>query len=93
LVVAAALMAMSACGARTCSGFALSLAFDHGGQPSPLAAAEEFAAHGGVGDVPSSGWHEDGSDDEGVVVRSGTATLHVIQGSDGTWQVDSGRSC
>jgi hypothetical protein len=92
LLVAAALMTGS-CDAAGCSGFALSLTSDSGGQPSPVAAAEWFAENGGVGGVPSSGWREDSSDDTGVVVRSGDATVHVIQGPDGTWQVDSGQSC
>ena len=76
-----------------CRGFSLSLVSDRGGQPTPVAAAVWFAAHGGVGDVPRSGWHEEGPDETGVVLRSGLATVHVIQGSDRTWQVDSGQSC
>ncbi|MGZ4538817.1 MAG: hypothetical protein ACXVX8_03780 [Blastococcus sp.] len=76
-----------------CRAFSLSLASDHGGQPSPRAAAEWLSGHGGVGDLPRSGWHEDGHDESGVTVRSGDVALHVVQGSDGTWQVDSGSWC
>ena len=77
----------------TCSGFALSLAMDHGGQPSPVAAAEWFAAHGDGADVPGTGWHQAGHDESGALVRSERWTLHVIQGADRTWFVDSGRWC
>lgn len=69
-------------------------AADHGGQPTPVAAAEWFAAHNsGVATVPGTGWHEDSRDDSGVVLRSGHATLHAVQGTDQTWTVDGGRSC
>jgi hypothetical protein len=77
----------------SCGGFSLSLVSDRGGQPSPVAAAEWFTGHGGVGGLPQSGWHEGGQDDSGVIVRSGDVALHVIRGSDGTWQVDSGSWC
>ena len=76
-----------------CGGFALSLASDRGGQASPVDAAERFAGLEGVPDVPESGWQEDDQDENGVIVRSGDATLHVIQGPDKTWQVDSGSTC
>jgi hypothetical protein len=76
-----------------CSGFALSLASDRGGQPSPVAAAEWFAEHGGDAGLPRSGWHEVGGDESGSTVRSGAVTLHVVRGPDGTWQVDSGSQC
>jgi 2-keto-4-pentenoate hydratase len=62
----------------TCQGFSLSLASDHGGLPSPVAAAE---------------WFADGHDGSGVILRSGNVTLHAVQGPDTTWQVDSGRRC
>jgi len=71
----------------------LSLYSDRGGQSSPLAAAEWFPDHGGIEGVPQSGWHEEARTETGVSVRSGESTLHVIQGSDGTWQVDGGSSC
>jgi hypothetical protein len=93
-VVVTAVLSAAGCGSGSCSGFAMSLAFDHGGQPTPVAAAEWFAAHSGdVATVPRTGWHEDSHDDSGVVVRSGNATVHAIQGTDTTWQVDSGKSC
>jgi hypothetical protein len=94
IVVGAALLATGSCGtaapAHDCGGFSLSLVSDRGGQPSPVAAAEWFSEHGGVPGVPSSGWHQDGS---GSSVRSGELTLHVVQGPDATWQVDSGSYC
>lgn len=76
-----------------CEGFALSLASDHGGQPSPIAAAEWLSEREGVAGLPKSGWREDGQDESGSIVRSGNATVHVVRGSDGTWQVDSGSWC
>jgi hypothetical protein len=93
-VVTAALVSAAGCASGNCPGFAMSLAFDHGGQPTPVAAAEWFAAHRSeVATVPRTGWQEDSRDDSGVVLRSGDATLHAIQGTDKTWQVDSGRQC
>jgi hypothetical protein len=76
----------------TCQGFSLSLASDRGGHPSPVAAAEWFV-RGDAGEVPRSGWQEDGHDGSGVILRSGNVTLHAVQGPDTTWQVDSGRRC
>ena len=75
------------------SGFALSLASDTGGQPTPVAAATWFATHGGVGPLPRRGWHVLHRDAEGVRLRAGSSTVHVMQGRDGTWQVDSGTRC
>lgn len=96
----AAGLATAACGilpgAQGCgqpSGFALSLASDTGGQPSPVAAANWFATHGGVGPLPRHGWHVVRRDAEGVRLRAGSSTVHVMQGRDGTWQVDSGTRC
>jgi hypothetical protein len=43
--------------------------------------------------VPQSGWQEDGADGAGVTVGSGEVTVHVVQGPDQTWQVDSGSTC
>jgi hypothetical protein len=77
----------------SCGGFSLSLVSDRGGQPSPVAAAEWLTGHGGVGGLPQSGWHEDGQDESGSIVRSGDVALHVLRGPDGTWQVDSGSWC
>ena len=92
MAVTAVLLSAAGCASSTCAGFALSAA-DHGGQPTPVAAAEWFAAHPNTATVPRTGWEEAGHDDTGVVLRSGDATLHVIQGTDRTWQVDSGRQC
>jgi hypothetical protein len=79
--------------AQSCEGFALSLS-DRGGQPTPLAAAQRFVAEGGV-DVrlPRSGWRIQDREAAGATVTSGDWSLHVLQGPDSTWQVDSGRRC
>ncbi len=91
LVIAAALPATASC-SRVCHGFAASLASDRGGQATPVAAAEWAGAHGDYG-IPRSGWHQDGKDDGGVILRSGNWTVHAGQGPDGTWQVASGTTC
>lgn len=83
--------ARSACASG--SAFALSLVSDRGGQPAPVAAAVWFARHGGVAGVPDRGWREAGRHGRGATVRSGPVTLHVVQGPDRTWQVDSGSWC
>lgn len=75
------------------SAFALSLVSDRKGQPTPVAAAAWFARHGGVAGVPDRSWREAGRHDHGATVRSGPVTLHVVQGPDRTWQVDSGSWC
>ena len=75
------------------SAFALSLVSDRGGQPAPVAAAAWFARHGGVAGVPARGWREVSRHGRGATVRSGPVTLHVVQGPDRTWQVDSGSWC
>ena len=73
------------------SGFELSLVSDRGGQRSPVLASEWFATHDQtVATVPRIGWHEDGTDTTGTFTRSGQVRLHVIEGPDKTWQVDSG---
>jgi hypothetical protein len=83
--------ASSACSSG--SAFALSLVSDRGGQPTPVAAAAWFARRGGVAGVPAQGWREAGRHGRGATVRSGPVTLHVTQGPDRTWQVDSGSWC
>jgi hypothetical protein len=83
--------ASSACSSG--SAFALSLVSDRGGQPTPVAAAAWFARRGGVPGVPAQGWRETGRQGGGAAVRSGPVTLHVVQGADRTWQVDSGSWC
>jgi hypothetical protein len=75
------------------SAFELSLVSDRGGQPTPAAAAAWFARHGGVRGVPARGWREAGRHGRDATVQSGPVTLHVVQGADGTWQVDSGSRC
>jgi hypothetical protein len=86
------LLATAAC--TPCSqsrGFSLSLANGSGGESSPITAAEWFAVHGGVwSDIPTTGWHVIGDPGPATDVRSGSMTLQVLQGSDGTWQVVSG---
>jgi hypothetical protein len=76
---------------RTCSGFALSLASDWGGQSSPTEAAVWFAQHGSVQGVPKTGWKEVSTGNAEATVQSGGLQLHVIEGPDHTWQVDSGQ--
>jgi hypothetical protein len=77
-----------------CSGFALSLASDRGGQSSPIKAAAWFAQHGSVQGIPKSGWKEVSTGKAEASVQSGGVHLHVVQGPDQTWQVDSGQySC
>jgi hypothetical protein len=75
------------------SGFALSLVSDRGGQPTPAAAAAWFARHGGLPGIPADGWWQVSRSGSGATVESGAVTLHVSQGSDRTWQVDSGYRC
>ena len=75
------------------SGFELSLVSNQGGQPSPVKAAEWFAAHGGEDNIPSREWSKVSQDNQGVTVYSGKTVLHILRGADGTWLVDSGKQC
>ena len=75
----------------TCSGFALSLASDRGGQSSPTNAAVWFAQHSSVHGIPKAGWKEVSTGKAEATVQSGGVQLHVIEGSDQSWQVDSGQ--
>jgi preprotein translocase subunit SecD len=75
------------------TSFELSLVSDRNGQPTPEKAAAWFASHGGIGNVPGRGWHVTSSSAGTATVQSGNSTLHVIQGPDRTWQVDSGHNC
>ena len=100
------LIGISACGAEVantsspsasstpCSqhrAFSLSLVKDTGGETSPIAAAQWFATHGGVwSDIPTTGWSVTGSLGLSTSVQSGSFTLEVLHGPDGTWQVASG---
>jgi hypothetical protein len=96
-------VAISACGlggsadaagpACPTAAFQVSLVSAIGGEPTPLAAARWFARHGGVAHVPASGWQLAREDGGAATVRSGLVTLHVIEGPDGTWQVDGGSTC
>ena len=88
---ATAATARSACASG--SAFALSLVSDRGGQPAPVAAAAWFARHGGLTGIPAQGWRQISRSGSSVTVESGAVTLHVIQGPDRTWQVDSGNRC
>jgi hypothetical protein len=75
----------------TCSGFALSLASDRGGQSSPTEAAVWFAQHGSVQGIPKTGWKQVSTGNAEATVQSGGVQLHVLEGPDHTWQVDSGQ--
>jgi hypothetical protein len=75
----------------TCSAFALSLASDRGGQSSPIKAASWFAQHGSVQGTPKVGWKVVSTGKAEAAVQSGGVQLHVIEGPDQTWQVDSGQ--
>lgn len=66
---------------------------DIDGLPTAAAAVEDFVGPQGLDGLPPTGWHGDGRDQNGVIFRSGRAMVHVIQGSDGTWQVEEGRTC
>ena len=79
--------------ASTCSSFSLSLVSNTGGQPSPVAAAEWFARHGQLAGTPAGGWHVVSQGTAEASVQSGAVVLHVIEGPDQTWQVDSGQHC
>ena len=87
------LTCITGCGWGSCEGFALSLASDHGGQTTPTEAAAYFAVHGGISGLPLTGWQRLDGTPTGTSVRSGRTTLHALQGSDGTWQIDSGEAC
>ena len=93
VVTAATALLTTSCGGEECSAFAASPAADGGGAASPVEAAELFARQDDTG-WPDDGWQEEGRDPTaGAVVRSGSRTLHALPVSDGTWVVDSGRTC
>jgi hypothetical protein len=83
--------ATASCGSG--SGFALSLVSNTGGQPTPVSAAYWFARHGGVPGIPKTGWRQASHAGKTAEVESGHVTLHVIEGPDDRWQVDSGETC
>lgn len=75
------------------SGFALSLVSDTGGAASPVEAARDFVLGGSVWSSPTTGWTATDRGEDGATVSSGDSYLHVFQGPDMTWQVDSGYRC
>jgi hypothetical protein len=75
------------------SNFELSLVSDRGGQPTPVRAAMWFAGHGGVAGIPRAGWRLTSRTGQQAVAKSGHVIVHVIEGPDRTWQVDSGSTC
>jgi hypothetical protein len=93
-VLAATVAATTGCSlvGQECSGFAIDFALDAHGQDSPEAAAEAVSREG-TADLPGSGWRQVGTDDGGVRMRSGMATVHVLRLPDGSWAVDSGSTC
>lgn len=74
-----------------CSAFGLSLVSDRGGQSSPVTAADWFAQHGSVPGIPKIGWKEVRAGNAEATVQSEGVRLHVLEGPDQTWQVDSGQ--
>lgn len=64
-----------------------------GGQSSPVAAAEYFAQHGNVGDVPATGWRVIVRNAAGAYLRSGASIIYVSHASDGTWLVSHEQTC
>jgi len=76
-------------------GFALSLARDTGGAPTPERAAEELAASGsqaGVTPAPN-GWTVTARDANGATLVAGRVELHTLRLRDHTWAIDSGEIC
>ena len=74
------------------ASFAVSLVSDRGGEGSPVAAATWFAAHGAAS-VPATGWRVVERSPESAELAASHSTLHVVRGSDRTWQVDAGHNC
>lgn len=75
------------------TGFEFSLVSTTGGQVTPVAAATWFAAHGGMPSLPTQDWHVVARKAGGATLGAGSSQAHVVQGSDKTWQVDSGTAC
>jgi len=80
------------CGPSSCTGFSVSLAASTGGKATPEAAAITFVPSSSPA-LPRTGWHVTTSDSAGATLVSGSAQLHAVQGTDGTWQIDSGQTC
>jgi hypothetical protein len=79
-------------------GFGVSVATKDGtsgviGQSSPVAAAKFLADDGLQPRIPRSGWHATGKGISGATVVSGNTILHAVRVSDGSWIVDSGKTC
>jgi hypothetical protein len=80
------------------TGFAISLPPGLVGAPTPIKAAQRFAAHGGVAGFmvpPNSVWRVVGADSHGDTVTAAAAgvTLHAVQLPDKSWAIDSGERC
>ena len=73
------------CEGRAGHGFEVSLAINTGGAATPQKAAEAQSGR--------SGWRVERKDSNGVTLVADRATRHAMQGSDKTWQVDSGTDC
>ncbi|MGI8700106.1 MAG: hypothetical protein ACR2JU_02690 [Nocardioidaceae bacterium] len=73
------------CKGQRVTGFAVSLVSSTGGAATP----EEAAA----AQSRRPGWKLLTQDSNGATVVGDMASRHVIQGADGTWQVDSGQDC
>ena len=63
------------------------------GHSSPVGAARAFANERLQPHIPLSRWQEEGQDSKGATVVSGKTILHVVRTADGTWIVDSGKTC
>lgn len=73
------------CQGKSGRGFSLSLARNYGGAMTAQKAAEAQSGR--------SGWRVLREDGSGVTLARQRATRHVLQGSDKSWQVDSGTDC
>lgn len=81
------------CDTAQTDGFAASLASETGGAASPVEAAEAFVRTGSIWSSPMTGWSLVEREGAAATVSSSDSHLHVIQGPDATWQVDSGYRC
>jgi hypothetical protein len=94
ILMVAGLIGLAGCTTSHCTpiNFSLSLTRDSGGKATPIAAAQAFALGPRQPGLPTSGWHQVNRDTQGATVVSGTAHIHAVEGTDGSWQVDSGGS-
>ena len=81
------------CPSSRTDGFAVSLVSETGGAASPQAAAEAFVRTGSVWSGPTTGWTVTEQDGTTATVSADGSHLHVLQGPDASWQVDSGYRC